>query len=109
MNLRYILLFSFVFVFSASNILAFEHEYFYLAAEPVIRIGLTTNASSATITTTDSQLVAVRPDEPNKFLAVNRISVSARSYRPPEYEIYRFEIQNVATREETDGLMKDVR
>ncbi|HXH69019.1 MAG TPA: SpoIID/LytB domain-containing protein [Pyrinomonadaceae bacterium] len=109
MNLRGILLFSFVFVFSSPNISAFENEYFYLAAEPIIRIGLATNASSAAITTTDSQLVAVSPDEPNKFLAVNRISVSVRSYRPPEYEIYRFEIQNVATREEADGLMKDVR
>jgi len=108
MNLRCVLLLSFVFVFSSFNISAFENEYFYLAAEPVIRIGLTTNANSATITTTDSQLVAVSPDEPNKFLAVNRISVSARSYRPPEYEIYRFEIQNIATREEADGLMKDV-
>ena len=67
--------------------------YFRLEREPTIRIGLATAANSATITTTDSQLVAVSPDEPNKFLAVNRISVSARSYRPPEYEIYRFEIQ----------------
>ena len=108
MNLRFILLFSFIFVFSV-NISAFENEYFYLAAEPVIRIGLTTNASSAVITTTDSQLVAVSPDEPNKFLAVNKISISARSYRPPEYEIYRFEIQNIASREEADSLMKDVR
>jgi stage II sporulation protein D len=81
---------------------------FRLEREPTIRIGLATSASSATITTTDAQLVAVSPDEPNKFLAVNRVSVSARSYRPPEYEIYRFEIQNVATREEADGLMKDV-
>ncbi len=83
--------------------------FFRLEREPTIRIGLTTNASSATITTADSQLVAVSPDEPNKFLAVNRISVSARSYRPPEYEIYRFEIQAIATREEADNLMKDAR
>ena len=62
-----------------------KHLFFRLEREPLIRIGLTTNASSATITTTDAQLVAVSPDEPNKFLAVNRISVSARSYRPPEY------------------------
>jgi stage II sporulation protein D len=82
--------------------------FYRLEREPLIRIGLATGASSATITTTDSQLVAVSPDEPNKFLAVNRISVSARSYRPPEYEIYHFEIQNLPTREEADSLMKDV-
>jgi stage II sporulation protein D len=82
--------------------------YVRLEREPVIRIGLSSGTSSATITTTDSQLVAVSPDEPQKFLAVNRISVSARSYRPPEYEIYRFEIQNLPTREEADSLLKDI-
>ena len=82
--------------------------YVRLEREPVIRIGLSSGTSSATITTTDSQLVAVSPDEPQKFLAVNRISVSARSYRPPEYEIYRFEIQNLPTREEADNLLKDI-
>lgn len=82
--------------------------YFRLDREPIVRVGLATSASSATITTTDPQLVAVSPDEPEKFLAVNRISVSARSYRPPEYEIYRFEIQNLATRDEADNLMKDI-
>ncbi len=82
--------------------------YFRLEREPVIRVGLATSASSATITTSDSELVAVSPDEPQKFLAVNKISVSARSYRPPEYEIYRFEIQNLPTRDDADSLMKDI-
>jgi stage II sporulation protein D len=84
-------------------------QTFRLTAEPLVRIGLTTNASSVSITTTDSQLVAYSLDEPNKFLATNRVSVSARAYRPPEVENYRFEIQNLATSTEADQLAKEVR
>ncbi len=90
----------------------FAHDgsgYFVLPHEPLIRIGLSTNASSASITTSDSQLVAYSPDEPGKYLATNRVSVSARAYRPPEVENYRFEIQNIATAAEADEIAKDVR
>ncbi len=92
-----------------SNISAAEAEYFYLANEPLIRIGLTTNAGSVSITTADSQLVAASPDEANKFLATNKITVSARSYRPPEIEIYRFEIPNVETQAEAENLAREIR
>jgi stage II sporulation protein D len=109
MNLRNILFVCAIFVFSFSKISATENKFFYLAAEPVIRIGLTTNARSVSITTTDSSLVASSPDEPQKFLATNKISVSARSYRPPEFDVYYFEIPNIATSAEADELAKDVR
>ena len=82
---------------------------FFLGAEPLVRIGLTTNASSVSITTSDSQLVAYSLDEPNRFLATNRVSVSARSYRPPEIENYRFEIQNLPTSTAADELAKEIR
>ena len=82
---------------------------FFLGAEPLVRIGLTTNASSVSITTADSQLVAYSLDEPNRFLATNRVSVSARSYRPPEIENYRFEIQNLPTSAAADELAKEIR
>ncbi|MBA3334922.1 MAG: SpoIID/LytB domain-containing protein, partial [Acidobacteria bacterium] len=107
MNLRNILFICAVFVFYCSKVSA--NEVFYLAAEPVIRIGLTTNARSVSITTTDSSLVAVSPDEPQKFLATNKISVSARSYRPPEFDVYYFEIPNIASLQEGDELAKDAR
>jgi stage II sporulation protein D len=84
-------------------------EYYFLGAEPLVRIGLTTNASSVSITTSDTQLVAYSPDEPNKYLATNRVSVSARAYRPPEIENYRFEIQNLPSASEADTLAKEVR
>ena len=80
-----------------------------LPNEPVIRVGLSTNARSASITTSDAQLVAYSPDEPNKYLAANRVSVSARAYRPPEVENFRFEIQNIPTSAEADEMAKDVR
>ena len=88
---------------------AYGSPSFWLSNEPLIRIGLSTNASSISISTSDSQLVAFSPDERGKYLATNRVSVSARSYRPPEVENYRFEIQNIATAEEANDIAKEVR
>lgn len=82
---------------------------FKLASEPVIRIGLAMNAGSAAITTADSQLVSVSPDEPQKFLATTRVVVSARSYRPPKIENYYFEIPNVETQTEAETIAADLR
>lgn len=110
MNMRSIL---FVFVISLlfiSTASGYEPEFltFKLDREPVIRIGLQTNVRYVSITTTDAQLVAVSPDEQPLFLGITRVSVSARSYRPPEIEIYHFEITNIATKIEADDLAKDV-
>jgi len=98
-----------VLVFLISTISATETEYFRLAKEPTVRIGLATNARSVSITTTDSQLVAVSPDEPNKILATSKITVAARSYRPPEVEFYNFEIQNIETQAEAEEMAKEIR
>jgi len=88
---------------------AADFEYFRLASEPLIRIGLATNAGSVTITTGDSSLVAVSPDEPSKFLATTRVTVSARAYRPPEVENYRIEFQNLPTQNDANELARDIR
>ena len=77
--------------------------------EPVIRIGLSTNASSVSITTTDPSLVAHSPDEPAKMLDSTKVSVTARAYRPPVTEVYHFEIQNFATADEANSVAGDVR
>ena len=82
---------------------------FTLTGEPLIRIGLSTNSSSVSITTGDSSLVAYSPDEPQKMLASNRVSVAARSYRPPEVEQYRFEVQNLPNAEEANDVAKEIR
>jgi stage II sporulation protein D len=84
-------------------------EYFRLPAEPLIRIGLVTNSSSVSITTSDSQLVAYAPDEPQRYLATDRITVYARAYRPPTYDQYIFEIQNIASANEANEVANDVR
>ncbi|HQU91490.1 MAG TPA: SpoIID/LytB domain-containing protein [Pyrinomonadaceae bacterium] len=82
---------------------------FYLGSEPLIRIGLSTNASSVSITTADSSLVAYSPDEQLRMLGSNRVSVSARAYRPPQVDQFRFEIQNLATADEANEIAKDIR
>lgn len=82
---------------------------FYLTSEPLIRIGLSTNSSSVSITTGDSTLVAYSPDEPNRVLDSTRVSVVARAYRPPEIENYRFEIQDITTEKEAGEIASDVR
>ncbi len=81
--------------------------YRQLEREPVVRIGLMTSASSVSITTTDSSLVAVSPDEPQKFLETTKVTVTARAYRPPEIEIYKFEIPNIATQAEAEQTVRD--
>lgn len=82
---------------------------FKLAAEPTIRVGLATDARAVTISTGDTSLVAASPDEPQKFLATAQVTVTARAYRPPEIEIYNFEIPNITTQPEADQTAKDVR
>jgi stage II sporulation protein D len=108
MNTRCFLFIFFVFIFSISNVSASgEFTYLTFNQEPIIRIGLTTNASSVSITTTDSSLVAISPDEPQRFLDATKVTVSARSYRPPEFDVYHFEIANIATQAEAESLAKD--
>src|SRR2546423_13487862 len=74
-----------------------EVQYYKLAAEPLIRSGLSANSSSVSITTSDSSLIASSPDEPSKLLATTKVMVSAGAYRPPEIENFRIEFQNLPT------------
>lgn len=98
-----------IFAFFISSASAAETNYFYLTSEPTVRIGLATNARSVSITTSDTSLVAVSPDEPNKMLATNKVYIAPRAYRPPEIEFYHFEIQNVESQAEADSLAGDIR
>src|SRR5215204_6308170 len=95
--------------FFVSSISAAETNLFYLASEPTVRIGLATNASSVSITTSDSSLVAVALDEPNKMLATNKIFVAPRTYRAPEIEFYKFEIQALESQTEAEAIAADIR
>jgi SpoIID/LytB domain protein len=104
------LIFAFIIsVLFIPTVSAADTEYIYMAGEPLVRIGLSTNTSAVSITTSDTQLVAASPDEPNKNLLTTSVSVTARAYRPPEIEIYNFEIPNFETMAEADAEAKDVR
>lgn len=110
MKLRVALLIATFAVFSYSiRSFPVEHAPLRIRAEPLIRVGLVTNATSVNITTSDTQLVAYSLDEPYRFLATNRVSVTARAYRPPILDHYIFEIRNVATAAEAKELADQVR
>jgi len=109
MNRRSFILFTLVAIFFITQSIEAETGFFQLSNEPLIRIGLSTNSSYVSIATTDTQLISTSPDEANKFLATNKITVSARSYRPPEIEIYNFEIQNLESADQAASLAKDIR
>src|SRR4051794_13852353 len=105
-----LVLLALIFTFSISSLFADGGpEYFKLDSEPLIRIGLATNAPSVSITTTDSTLVAASPGESNRILDTARVTVSARAYRPPEIENYRIEFQNLASQEAANDLARDIR
>ena len=108
MNLRRFVFYTLFTIFLTTQLQA-ETGFYQLTREPLIRIGLATNARYVSITTTDTQLIAASPDEMNRFLATNKITVSARSYRPPEIEIYNFEIQNLESAETAANLAKEIR
>src|SRR5262245_24570242 len=110
MNARRLLILAAFFLLSITTIYADgDYRYFTLPTEPFIRIGLATNASAVTITTADTSLVALSPDEPNRLLATTRVTVSARAYRPPEIENYRIEFQNLPSQVAANELAKDIR
>lgn len=95
--------------FFISNVSAIDFGYLTITGEPTVRIGLSTNARSVSITTADSSLVAISPDEPNKMLATNKIFVAPRAYRPPEIEFYKFEIPNLESQAVADAIAADIR
>jgi stage II sporulation protein D len=84
-------------------------RYYRLPSEPFVRIGLLTNSNAVTITTSDTSLVSVSPDEPAKLLGTNRVTVAPRVYRPPEIEEFRIEFQNFQTQAEANDLARDIR
>ncbi|MBP6003786.1 MAG: SpoIID/LytB domain-containing protein [Pyrinomonadaceae bacterium] len=110
MSTKVLLLFVITFLALSPARSAFpEPEYFSLPSEPLIRIGLSTNSSSVSITTGDASLVAVSPDEPSRMLGTAKVTVAARAYRPPEVVNYRIEFQNLATQADANDLAKEIR
>jgi stage II sporulation protein D len=104
MNLRSFF-FTFLVLFLVSS--TFANKKFI--EEPTIRVLLSSNARSVSIATSDSQIVSVSPPEQPKYLPVSKLTVTARSYRPPIFERYYFEIPSIETKDEADQTVKDVK
>ena len=100
---------TFVVVLTFVSLAAAWPPVYRLPAEPMIRIGLATSASSVSITTADNSLIAYSPDEPTRLLATNRVSVTARAYRPEVVDEFRFEIQDLPTQSEANEAAAAVR
>ena len=85
-----------------------ESSTFFLGAEPVVRVGLETNARSVTVTTGDDTLTAATPGDPPRSIQSSRAVIEPRIYKPPVIEYYRLEIRDVDTQAEADRLAQDV-
>jgi stage II sporulation protein D len=85
-----------------------ESPFFFLGSEPVLRIGLETNAKSVTITSSDSTLTAATPGEQPKPIASARAVVEPRVYRPPVIEYYRLEIRGIGSQPDAEKLAFEV-
>lgn len=82
----------------------FEPIVFKLDGEPLVRIGLVLDSSSVSITTGDTSLAVESPGESRRLLGTTSVRLSSSGYSPPAYEIYRFEIAKIATREEAQRI-----
>lgn len=81
---------------------------FFLGNEPVVRVGLSTNARSVTISTDDETLTASVPGDPPRTISSVRAVVEPRVYRPPVIEYYRIEIRDLGSQSEADQLAREV-
>jgi len=108
MNLRNFLSFSSLILFfvssSSANIFETETKTFKLHSEPLVRIGLLTNSTAATISTKDSSLAVSIGNGNVRPIGTTSVRVSSKSYRVPSFEYYRFEIKGIETKGQADEL-----
>ncbi len=107
----YFFLFLLFFVFKP-NVLSIVEPLpfptFKLESEPLVRIGLIRNSSSALISTSESSLTASEEGQFNRVLDTNSLRVSARGYNPPVYEIYRVQKGGIETRETAEFIAANI-
>jgi stage II sporulation protein D len=84
-----------------------------LEGEPLIRIGLATDARSVTISTTGRLLSATEPNQPPAPLSVARVRLEAHLLAPQPEAVdvnsFRVEIAGLATREEAERTAREIR
>ncbi len=86
-----------------------NQNLFRLSSEPNVRIGLIKNASSASITTSETSLVLEIDGDTQRFLNTKSVRASSRPYDPPKYEVFHFEITGIESIEEANALAIKVR
>src|SRR5947209_15989995 len=83
-----------------------------LTGEPTVRIGLSTDARSVTISTNGSQLSATEPNGGQLPLSVARVRLEAHLLAPTpaatETERFRVEIAGAQTRAEAERTVKEL-
>lgn len=74
----------------------------YFGGEPSVRIGLSTNSQSVTITTTEPSLIAGSVGELAEPIGSSRAFVEPRSYRPRSIERYRLELRDLPKQQDAE-------
>ncbi len=83
------------------------HNYAF-AGEPTVRIGLIRNATSVAISTRDSSLAGGEVNGVQVDFGTTSMRVTSRTYKVPEFGIYRFEIPAIETLEEAEDLAANI-
>lgn len=113
MNLRNFLSFVSLILFFVSSALPHFSEYetnpFRLEREPLVRIGLITNSTAATISTSDPSLSVSIGDGNVRPIDTTSVQVSSVPYRIATYEYYRFEIKGIETQAKANALAAMIR
>lgn len=114
MRYRSLLTSSFVVFCLISNIVALgpgapEPAVFQLEREPLVRIGLLTNTSSVLISSGGEPLYASLYGTPDTQLNTQSVRVSSSPYRPPVYELFRFELEEYQSRAEAEQQADAIR
>jgi stage II sporulation protein D len=97
-----------ILLFQTNSFAKFESYFSALDREPLVRIGLETDATSVSITTSDTSLVLVNDKTSSLSLGTTSVRISSQNYNPPRYEIYRFEIPNLTSNEAANQLAQQI-
>ncbi len=106
---KFLVLASVLFIFQTNSFARFESYFSALEREPFVRVGLDLNATSVSISTTDTSLSLINDVTSSLYLGTTSLRLTSRAYDPPKFEIYRFEIPNLISKEAAEQLAAKIR
>ncbi|MFV0388777.1 MAG: SpoIID/LytB domain-containing protein [Pyrinomonadaceae bacterium] len=109
MFFRFVSLFAVFLLLTSSANSSIRNAAFKLDREPMVRIGLIQNAYSVSIAAVDSSLIAEIDGEDSRFLNSSSVRASSSGYTPPQYELFKFEIPGLESREAADEIALKIR